>query len=201
MPAPISILAVMQAIQISFNGSAGPYWILYAYESLGVSATTWGLLSLISGLVRMLVAIPAGSIMDKYGRRRLLIPFMALTPLMPLYFLVSGGFNGLVVLVVVMAAVNSFLMPGFQSLLADNTVRERRGRVTSAIGGGNFFVDIRGSAWGSGMILFIPSAIAQSLGGVLYEMDPVIPFLTMSAGMSIVTIWAFFKIRDPETIQ
>ena len=201
MPSPIRVLAVMQVIQIFFNGIAGPYWILYAYEKLGASATTWGLLSLISGLVRMLVAIPAGSIMDKYGRRKLLIPFMTLTPLMPLYFLVSGGFNGLVVLVVVMAAVNSFLMPGFQSLLADYTVRERRGRVTSAIGAGNFFVDIRGSAWGSGMLLFIPSAIAQSLGGVLYEMDPVIPFLTMSAGMCIVAIWAFFRVRDPETIH
>jgi MFS family permease len=116
MPSPIRVLAVMQVIQIFFNGIASPYWILYAYERLGASAITWGLLSLISGLVRMLVAIPAGGILDKYGRRKLLIPFMSLTPLMPLYFLVSGGFNGLVVLVVVMAAVNSFLMPGFQSL-------------------------------------------------------------------------------------
>jgi hypothetical protein len=38
------------------------------------------------------------------------------------------------------------------------------------------------------------------MGGVLYEFNPVTPFLVMSAGMAIVTLWAYLKVRDPEEL-
>jgi hypothetical protein len=70
--------------------------------------------------------------------------------------------------------------------------------VTSAIGGGNFFIDVRNGGMGGGMLLFIPMAVAQLLGGALYEMDPTLPFYVMSAGMAIVALWAYLKISDPK---
>ena len=91
-------------------------------------------------------------------------------------------------------------MPGFQSLLADAVPKDRRGRVTSAVGGGNFFIDIRNTGMGGGMLLFLPMAIAQILGGVLYESDPTLPFYIMSVGMAIVAMWAYFKVRDPKDL-
>jgi MFS family permease len=99
-----------------------------------------------------------------------------------------------------MAVGNAFLMPGFQSLLADNTPRERRGRVTSAVGGGNFFIDVRGTGMGGGMLLFISSALAQLLGGVFYEMEPTLPFYIMAVGMALTTIWAYLKVKDPKEL-
>ena len=99
-----------------------------------------------------------------------------------------------------MAIGNAFLMSGFQSLLADNTSRERRGRVTSAVGGGNLFIDVRGTGMGGGMLLFIPSALAQLLGGLFYEVDPALPFYIMAVGMALTTIWVFLKIRDPKEL-
>jgi MFS family permease len=200
MPATIRVLAILQVLQIFFNNIAGPYWILYASDVIGITATSWGLLSLIQGGVRILFTIPAGRLMDSHGRRKLLIPMMVLTPIVPLLFISSKNFTNLVMLVALMAFMNSFLMPGFQSLLADYTPRDHRGRVTSAIGGGRFFMDIRGTGLGGGMLLFIPSSVALSLGGVIYEIGPTIPFMIMSAGMAIVTFWAFLRVRDPDTL-
>ena len=94
----------------------------------------------------------------------------------------------------------SFLMPGFQSLLADYTPRERRGRVTSVIGGGQFYVDIRGGQFGGGILLFIPQAVAQYIGGYLYGYDPTFPFYVMAAGLVITAGWAWLKVKDPEKL-
>ena len=72
-------------------------------------------------------------------------------------------------------------------------------RVTSAVGGGNF--DIRGTKFGGGMLLFIPVAIVQSLGWVLYEVNPTIPFIVMSGGMVLVTIRAYLRVKHPRSIE
>lgn len=200
MPEQIRVLAIMQILQFFFNGLAGAFWIVYATTLVGINATSWGLTSAIQGGARLLIATPAGRVMDRAGRRKLLLPFMALTPMYPLVFLFIKNFSQLAILVVFMAIGNSFLMPGFQSLLADNTPRERRGRVTSAVGGGNFFIDVRNTGMGGGMLLFLPSAVSQAMSGLLYEFNPVAPFLAMSAGMAFVTIWAYVKVKDPKEL-
>jgi MFS family permease len=122
-------------------------------------------------------------------------------PLYPLIFIyLVKDFTSLALMVLLMAVGNAFLMPGFQSLLADAVPKDRRGRVTSAVGGGNFFIDIRNTGMGGGMLLFVPIAVAQILGGFLYEVEPTLPFYIMSAGMFIVALWAYFKIKDPKDL-
>jgi MFS family permease len=201
MPEQIKVLAIMQMMQFFSNGVAASYWILYATAIIGISATTWGLNSAIQGGVNMLLAVPAGRLMDKLGRRRLLIPAMCIMPFFPLAFLFIKDYISLALLVIFISMANAFLRPGFQSLLADYTPRERRGRVTSAVGSGNFFIDIRGTGYGGGMLLFIPAAIAQTLGGNLYEVNPVIPFIVTAMGGILVTIWAYLKVKDPKDIE
>jgi MFS family permease len=201
MPGLIRALALMQMLQVFFNGIAGAFWIVYATSLLGISATSWGMTSAIQGGTRLVLSQWSGKLLDRVGRRRLLIPFMLLIPLYPLLFIhVVKGFTGLAPMVFLMAVGNAFLMPGFQSLLADAVPKDRRGRVTSAVGGGNFFIDIRNTGMGGGMLLFLPMAVAQLLGGVLYEVDSTLPFYVMSAGMAIVAVWAYLKIRDPKEL-
>jgi MFS family permease len=201
MPPEILALAVMQVMQVFFIGMASSFWVVYATTYIGISATLWGLNSAIQGGVNMLLAIPAGKMMDKLGRKKLLVAMMAVTPIFPIAFLFIKDYYTLVALVVAVAVCNSFLMPGFQSLLADYTPRNRRGRVTSAVGSGNFFVDIRGTMWGGGMLLFIPLAIGQTLGGVFYEYNPTVPFIIMAAGLIPIIIWAYFRVKDPKSIE
>jgi len=45
----------------------------------------------------------------------------------------------------------------------------------------------------------VPATVAQTLGGVLYEANPTIPFMVMSAGMVIV--WAFLRVREPVKME
>jgi MFS family permease len=201
MPPEILALAVMQVMQVFFIGMASSFWVVYATTYIGISATLWGLNSAIQGGVNMVLAIPAGKMMDKLGRKKLLVALMAVTPIFPIAFLFIKDYYALVALVVAVAVCNAFLMPGFQSLLADFTPRNRRGRVTSAVGSGNFFVDIRGTMWGGGMLLFVPLAIGQTLGGILYEYNPTVPFIIMSVGLIPIIIWAYFKVKDPRTIE
>ncbi len=201
MPQEILALAVMQVMQVFFIGMASSFWVVYATTYIGITATLWGLNSAIQGGVNMVLAIPAGKMMDKLGRKKLLVAFMAVTPIFPIAFLFIKDYYMLVALVVAVAVCNAFLMPGFQSLLADYTPRNRRGRVTSAVGSGNFFVDIRGTMWGGGMLLFVPLAIGQTLGGILYEYNPTVPFIIMSAGLIPIIIWAYFKVKDPRIIE
>lgn len=201
MPSLIKMLAVIQILQVFFNGVSGAFWIVYATSLIGISATSWGVTSAIQGGTRLVLSQWSGKLLDRYGRRKLLIPFLAIVPLYPLTFLYFiKDFTGLALMVFLIAIGNAFLMPGFQSLLADAVPRERRGRVTSAIGAGNFFIDIRSMGGGGGMLLFAPMALAQLLGGISYEIDPTLPFKIMSAGMTIVAVWAFFKIKDPERL-
>jgi hypothetical protein len=51
------------------------------------------------------------------------------------------------------------------------------------------------------MLLFVPLAIGQTLGGILYEYNPAIPFYLMSVGLIPIVIWAHFKVKDPRTIE
>ena len=201
MPPEILALAVMQVMQVFFIGMASSFWVVYATTYIGISATLWGLNSAIQGGVNMVLAIPAGRMMDRRGRKKLLVIMMAVTPIFPIAFLFIKDYYTLVALVVAVAVCNAFLMPGFQSLLADYTPRNRRGRVTSAVGSGNFFIDIRGTMWGGGMLLFVPLAIGQTLGGVLYEYNPMVPFILMAIGLIPIIVWAHLKVKDPRTIE
>jgi len=202
LPEPVRVLAIMQVVQIFFNGIAGSMWIVYAYTIIGITATQWGLTSAVQGTTRMIVAYNAGKIMDTHGRRKFLIPFIFLTPLIPLTFaFLVKNWTGLLLMVVPMAITNDFLLSGFQSLLADWVPRERRGRVTSTVGTGAFYVDIRGTTSGGGMLLFIPAAIGQAFGGTIYMINPTYPFIVCSAGMVIVAIWAYLKVKDPREIE
>ena len=200
MPTPIRDLAVLQVLKVFFVGIAASFWIVYATGVLGLTAYWWGITSAISGFARLLVSYPVGRVLDRVGRSKLIRPALLITPLLPLYFLGIVDPFQLVMLVIVMAGVNAFLMPGFQSLLADYTPRERRGRVTSVIGGGQFYVDIRGGQFGGGILLFIPQAVAQYIGGYLYGYDPTFPFYVMAAGLVITAGWAWLKVKDPEKL-
>lgn len=201
MPDLIKALALIQILQTFFNGITGAFWIVYATSLLGITATSWGMTSAIQGGTRLALSQFSGKLLDRFGRRKLLTPLIFLVPLYPLIFIyLVRDFTGLALMVFVMAVGNAFLMPGFQSLLADAVPKERRGRVTSAVGGGSFFIDVRNTGMGGGMLLFAPMAVAQILGGLLYESKPVLPFYIMSVGMVIVAAWSFFKLKDPEKL-
>jgi len=209
MPKQIRILAVMAMVQVFCTDLSSAWYIIYAYTVYGFTATQWGFNTMFQGITNLLMAYPAGKILDTHSRKKILLPCMLWTVAMPLLFitLINSRYLNLALLVIMIAVVNSFLRPGFQSILADYTPRERRGRVISAMGSGNFFIGIRGGAGGGvgggggGTLLFIPNSIAQLLGGILYAANPGSSFYLTSAGMIGVMILAAFFVQDPKTLE
>jgi hypothetical protein len=51
------------------------------------------------------------------------------------------------------------------------------------------------------MLLFLPVALGQALGGTLYTYNPIYPFILCSAGMVLVAIYAYLKVTDPREIE
>ena len=72
--------------------------------------------------------------------------------------------------------------------------------MTSSVSGGDFFIDVRNREMGGGMLLFLLMAIAQIIGGVIYESEPALPFYIMSVGIAIVAICGYFKVNNPKDL-
>ncbi|NIP36210.1 MAG: MFS transporter, partial [Thermoplasmata archaeon] len=53
--------------------------MIYAKDVLGVSALGWGSLLTLSTVIRVLLSIPAGGIIDRYDKRRIAVLALALS--------------------------------------------------------------------------------------------------------------------------
>jgi len=190
MPQSLKSLAIMQIAKVSLVYISGPFWILYATEVLGITPFQWGQIALISGAVRFSVALPAGRLIDKYGAKKILVGLLALSPILSIAFLYSNSFAQALTVLSCIEVFNAFTIPAFQSLMTGLIPKERRGRVLSALGLGNFYVDIRGVAIGHGTLLFAPGMLAFMLGGVLYGLNATYPFIFMTMGSIVNTIIA-----------
>ncbi len=190
MPKSLRSLAIMQIAKVSLVYISGPFWVLYATEVLGITPFQWGQIALISGVIRFAVAIPAGKLIDKYGAKKILVGLLALTPILSIAFLYSNSFVQALTVLSCIEIFNAFTIPAFQSMMTGLIPKERRGRVLSALGIGNFLVDTRGVAIGHGALLFAPGMLAFMLGGVLYELDATYPFIFMTMGSIVNAIIA-----------
>ena len=190
MPKSLRSLAIMQIAKVSLVYISGPFWVLYATEVIGITPLQWGQIALISGVVRFTVAIPAGKLIDKYGAKKILVGLLALTPILSIAFLYCNSFVQALTVLSIIEIFNAFTIPAFQSMMTGLIPKERRGRVLSALGIGNFYVDTRGVAIGHGALLFAPGMLAFMLGGVLYGLNVTYPFIFMTAGSMVNAIIA-----------
>lgn len=198
MSETLKSLSLILALNTFFVSIASPFWVLYAQDRLGFTAGQWGQLALVAGAARFALAIPAGRLADRYGRRRLILIPLAIAPLLTLSFVFSSTFYEVLLLFAALEAGNAFLMPTFQALTADAVPRDKRGRVLSALGSGMFFVDVRGMMWGGGVFPFLSMTAASFIGGLLYTMDESLPFLILTAGLVASLMLSIRFVHDPE---
>jgi MFS family permease len=89
-------------------------------------------------------------------------------------------------------------------LLADTVPREMRGRVMSALGQGGIMIGPAGGGTGGpavGYLVIVPLILSFMLGGILYTINPVLPwvFVTVTTLLSILLVVLF--IRDPQEAE
>ncbi len=203
---PVSLKALAGVIVLSFmaNGVASPFWVVYATEEVGLSSAVWGLVLLIETVLRLVMFIPAGMLVDRWGRTATLLASLTLSLVAIPSFIFVTGFTSALIIRCAVAVSFAMAIPSCTALMADLVPRAMRGRVMSALGQGGIFIGPAGGGTSGpavGYVATIPLILSFILGGILYTWNPVLPwvFVFGTTLLSILLIIVF--IRDPQEVE
>jgi MFS family permease len=175
-----------------------PFWVVYAGDNLGIREFDWGTLLTLATVIQVLLAIPAGNLIDRIKKRRVLTMALALSAIPVLVYPYSHSFLGTFLVFVPLAVGNAFLIPAAGALMADLCPPERRGMVMACIGRGMLVINYRGGTGGGpgmGFLLTLPVIIGSYLGGYIYETYPPAPWLLLGASLAVNAVMAFLFVR------
>ena len=203
---PRTLKALTAIIILGFmaNGVAGPFWVVYANDHIGLSSTQWGLVLLIEAALGNVVRIPAGFLADRYGRTRfILVSLLLCTATLPC-FIFAETLAQVIAIRCIVAITMAFFGPACGALLADTVPRNIRGRVMAAIGRGSVRLGAATGGTGGpgvGFLTIIPIALASLAGGLLYEWHAVLPwgFLLLATALSLIIAVLF--VRDSQDAE
>lgn len=158
------------------------YFVLYATQILGVKGFEWAVLIAWLTAVTILIALPSGKLVDKYGRTKfLLISWLLYVPF-PLMF-IYGNLLMLYVGFFLWGTSNTLFEPAYSAIEADLVPKELRGKEVGC----------------SQFVTYVLMALGGLTGGFLYEnISPTSPFF-LAFGLVIlcVLLQALF-IQEPE---
>lgn len=166
-------------------GLVEPYWIVYAEEIIGVTSTQWGIITAVGSAISIVSKILiVGKLLDKFGRRKILLATTASDVLTYLLFIRCGMFVQVLALWTVSSFIWSFYDPTYSSLEADLIPEERRGRVFAAFG----------VAWSA---FSVPASL---LGGFIYErVRPELSFIMASIGVMLCFVLTALFIKQSQS--
>ncbi len=125
------VMSVTEPIGQGVLFLASTFWPLYVLE-LGGSLYIIGLLSLISGLVRVFVQFPVGYVTDKMGRKRLVVWGGLIASFAPFAYFLASRWEHLITGVLLEAFTN-MVLPARQAMFADAVDSDRRATAFAAI--------------------------------------------------------------------
>jgi len=190
MPAPgrnrilIWMCALIAVNQLGF-GSIVPVIALYA-RSFDVLQSAIGVAIAAYGLARFLVAVPAGQLADRLGRRNVLALGGLITAAGNLLCAYAGDFGTFVVGRFIAGAGAAFVVNTGQIVLADITTPAERGRVMAVY---------------QGTFLFAVS-VGPLPGGLLAEhYGLAAPFVAYAVAGALAAALAFFRIPETRALR
>jgi MFS family permease len=200
MSRPLIVLAVVITLSFVANGLATSFWVVFATERIGLSATQWGLILLVEAVVKMVLSLPAGMLVDRWGRTSSLVAALVISTLATPLFVVLRGFTAILLLRAVIAVAFVLAIPASTALMADLVPRAGRGQMMAAIGQGGLMLGPAGGGNGGpalGYLMIPPMLLASLAGGFLYALNPVYPWiLSAVAGLLAIVLTVLF-VRDP----
>jgi MFS family permease len=204
LPRSLRAQAVIIILGFTCNAIVSSFWVVYAKEQIGLTATEWGSILLIETLLRTILLIPAGIAVDHHGRTRFILASLMLSLVtMPLFVLSSNLVQVLLVRIAI-AIANAFFAPACMALMADTVPRDMRGRVMAAIGRGTVMLGpASGGTGGPGMgfLTTLPVILGSIVGGYLYSYNPTFPWLFAAAATALSVLLSVLFLRDPEHAQ
>lgn len=199
LPKSLRMIAVIQVLTVLFVSVANPFWIVYSKQVMGLTALQWGELTLLAGGFRILISIPMGNLIDKFGPKKMLVATAPLAPIATGLFPFCKGFLHLLGVFLLVEVFNTIVIPATSTLMADYVPRERRGRVLSILGQGAIV------GWGrqsmGAFLLFIPITIGSLVGGLIYDFNPVYPWYILTAALVISFLLIVKFVEEPKHRQ
>ena len=203
-PRTLKALAVIIILGFMANAVAGPFWVVYAKNHIGLSSAQWGFVLLIESALGNVVRIPAGFLSDRYGRTRFIFAALLLCGACIPLFVFARVLAHVMVIRCIVAVAMAFFGPSCGALLADTVPRDIRGRVMAAIGRGSVMIGAASGGTGGpgvGFLTIIPLALASLAGGLLYEWNAASPwgFVLIVSAIALVLTAVF--VRDPKNVE
>jgi len=198
-PRRLYTLSLLVSSSVLFASIASSFWVVRATEIIGLSVQQWGNVMLVSGVVSVVLGIPAGSIVDRYSKKMIAGLCMILGSAQCYLYLRCETYLHVVLLAVVTTLTNAFMNPSFQSLFADMTPREKRGRVLASIGGGGIWL-MRG-AWGSGVLGKTMQTLGMLLSGYIYRYNPSYPWYVLSVALLVMGVLFILLVDEPKVAE
>jgi len=162
------------------TGMTTPYTSIYLVNSLGLQPEFYGLLTNVTGLISVLLLLPATRLVERIGLKKSTIYASLSVPFNQLIFVRAKGTDDFVTWSAVGGASAAWLGPSVTALQANLSPREMRGRMMAIF---SFF----------SLITAIP---AQLLGGYLYYgFGPLATFLA-SIPVFILSVLPLTRIKD-----
>jgi MFS family permease len=199
IPRKLYTLSIIVSCCIFFASLTSSFWIVRATEIIGMNETQWGGVMLISGLVSVILGIPAGHIVDRHSKKWIAGICLIIGSIQSYLFIQCTTYRQVLLLAAFSTITNAFLNPAFSSLFADMTSRSIRGRVLSSIGGGGIWL-MRG-AYGSGILGMSMQTTGTFLSGYLYEFNNNYPWFLLSGAFFIFGLLFIIWVKEPEIAE
>lgn len=204
LPKSVKALAVLLGMGFIANGISSPFWVVYTTEVIGLSKINWGLILLLESILKTLLTIPFGIIADRYSRTKILLVAILFSLISIPTIIFAKNFVHVLLIRFGVGLAGSLLMPTSVALMADYIPREMRGRVMAAIGRGAFMVGAAGGGTGGpgmGYIFTLPVMASSIIGGILYTLNPIYPWIVVLVTIIIQLLTLIFFIRDPIKVE
>lgn len=202
---PRSIKALAGVVVLSFVATAvmGPFWVIYTMERIGLSSSAWGLILLIEMILKGVMFVPAGILVDRWGRTASLLVALLISLVCIPLFVFTGGFTGVLLIRLALAIAFAIGIPSCSALMADAVPRDVRGRVMAALGQGGILIGVAGGVGGPGVgfVTVIPLMLAYLAGGYLYDQNPTYPWFCALVATAIAVLLIALFIRDPREAE
>lgn len=204
LPTTARALTAIVILMFAANAVAGPYWIVYARDHIGLSTTEWGLILLIEMIVLSLLYLPAGIATDRYGRARFIRASLLISGLAVPMYAMATGFTHVLLIRMAVAVANAFFLCASSAMMADALPRDIRGRAMAALGRGTVMLGASSGGTGGpglGFVVIVPVVFASLLGGYVYSYSATLTWLAVMAASALSLIIAMTALQDAELAE
>ena len=203
---PVSVRALGIVIILGFmaNGVAASFWVVYVVVEIGLSTVDWGLILFIETAFKTVILIPAGFLVDRYGRTRVLMASLLFSLVSIPTIVIAQDFYQVLAIRLAVGVAQVLFMLACSALMADCIPRDIRGRVMAALGRGTVEIGAAGGGTGGpgqGFLTSVPIVVSSIAGGILYSVNPAYPWVFTLVSILITIAVTGLFVRDQKIAE